>query len=86
MYARVEISLYSSSSNLCVRGSLDELRHLPCLCAGGPGAAFALAGCWGRVSPAQAASPRHPVSLSLAWNSSVLGELSRGGEQEEPEL
>ena len=85
MYARVEISLYSSSSNLCVRGSLDELRHLPCLCAGGPG----------RLSPwpaVGAASPRprppHRVtqSLSLAWKCSVLGELSRGGEQEEPEL
>ena len=48
---------------------------------GGAGSAFAWAGCWGRVSPALAASPRHPVSLFLAWNSSVLGELSRGREQ-----
>ena len=65
MYARVEISLYSSSSNLCVRGSLDELRHLPCLCAGGGEA--------GRLSPGPAvgaASPRprppHRVTQSLS--------------------
>ena len=69
-------------------GGLEKLRDTfrVYVQGGGAGSAFAWAGCWGRVSPALAASPRHPVSLFLAWNSSVLGELSRGGELEEPEL
>ena len=49
---------------------------------GGAGAAFALAGCWGRVSPAQAASPRHPVSLSrlemLSFGGTVAGRRAGG--------
>ena len=52
--------------------------HLPCLCAGGSGFRPARVS-WGRVSRA-ASRCLSPLSC-LAWNSSVLGELSRGREQ-----
>ena len=81
MYARVEISLYSSSSNLCVRGSLDELRHLPCLCAGGRGGGggFRLGRLLGPRLPGPGRLTASP-SLSLSLGNAQFWGNCRGEE------